>query len=299
MVMLAKNFDPKKHLLSNYFASEKFDGMRALWDGGITRGLPIDKKKFRGKYSTGLWSRDQKVIHAPEWWLDQLPDYPLDGELWIDRGCFEEVSGLARRISDPDNTYDHKSEWNKIKYLVFDIPHFEILGHKVGYARDFKYNYSKLQEKDWNPLIYPIIQEELEDEDHLEWFLDSVIELGGEGAMLRHKDKLWVPRRCDHILKVKPKFDAEGVVVNWQPGKGRLEGMMGALIIRVNRADLYAICRSYEWVDVKISGFTDAEREIENGWPKFFPKETKVTFQYNGFTNTGYPREARYLRIRN
>ena len=40
-VQLAQVYDPKKHGIAGWFVSEKLDGMRCLWDGGITRGLPV------------------------------------------------------------------------------------------------------------------------------------------------------------------------------------------------------------------------------------------------------------------
>ena len=50
---------------TGWWMSEKFDGLRAHWDGKI------------------LWSRSGKVINAPESFTKDLPsDMPLDGELW-------------------------------------------------------------------------------------------------------------------------------------------------------------------------------------------------------------------------
>src|SRR6185369_3093140 len=60
---------------SPYLLSEKYDGVRALWDGNALR------------------SRMGNVIAAPAWFIDRLPPTPLDGELWMARGQFEKVSG--------------------------------------------------------------------------------------------------------------------------------------------------------------------------------------------------------------
>ena len=71
-LQLCEYFDPKRDEVFGWYVSEKFDGMRALWDGGITRGhvasdVPWGTESHR--LSTGLWSRYGKVISAPDWWL--------------------------------------------------------------------------------------------------------------------------------------------------------------------------------------------------------------------------------------
>jgi ATP-dependent DNA ligase len=57
--------------LSRYWVSEKYDGVRACWDG------------------SQLLSRAGNVIHAPAWFTARWPTTPLDGELWAGRGRFE------------------------------------------------------------------------------------------------------------------------------------------------------------------------------------------------------------------
>ena len=84
--------------LENYWVSEKYDGVRAYWNG----------KNFI--------SRQGNVFHAPEWFKQSLPKYALDGELWLGRGKFAALSGLVRRKS-PNNHH-----WKKVKYMIFDLP---------------------------------------------------------------------------------------------------------------------------------------------------------------------------------
>ena len=41
-VMKAHTYNPSKHIITkDWFVSEKLDGMYCLWDGGITRGMPV------------------------------------------------------------------------------------------------------------------------------------------------------------------------------------------------------------------------------------------------------------------
>jgi DNA ligase-1 len=71
----AQSAEATKALLANvanadtdptpYLVSEKYDGVRALWDGQTLR------------------SRAGNTIAAPAWFIAKLPKQPLDGELWI------------------------------------------------------------------------------------------------------------------------------------------------------------------------------------------------------------------------
>ncbi|MDP3031565.1 MAG: DNA ligase, partial [Rhodocyclaceae bacterium] len=61
--------------VSQYWVSEKLDGVRAYWDGRQLR------------------FRSGNVILAPAWFIAALPAHSLDGELWLGRGTFERLSG--------------------------------------------------------------------------------------------------------------------------------------------------------------------------------------------------------------
>ncbi|MGO9107157.1 MAG: hypothetical protein ACLQDH_13660, partial [Dissulfurispiraceae bacterium] len=99
-LQLADHYDPFKSNVAGWYISEKLDGTRCFWDGGLSRGLPPEsvpwasvtdpktgERKAKIKpIATGLWSRYGNPIMAPDWWLNRLPACPLDGELWAGRG---------------------------------------------------------------------------------------------------------------------------------------------------------------------------------------------------------------------
>ena len=99
-LMLAKHwqasFNPGEFLIS-----EKLDGVRAVWDGQVLR------------------FRSGRTIAAPSWFTGALPSTPLDGELWLGRGQFDRLSGIARRSTPVD------AEWRELRYMVFDLPGVE------------------------------------------------------------------------------------------------------------------------------------------------------------------------------
>ena len=65
--------------------------------------------------ATGLWSRYGNPIMAPDWFLNQLPCVPLDGELWAGRGNFQ----LCRSICGGD---EPDPRFKQIKYAVYSCP---------------------------------------------------------------------------------------------------------------------------------------------------------------------------------
>ena len=65
-LQLADHYDPAKHNVAGWFISEKLDGTRCFWDGGLSRGLPtdsipwasiIDPKTGKRKPRSSLWPR--------------------------------------------------------------------------------------------------------------------------------------------------------------------------------------------------------------------------------------------------
>ena len=77
-LLLAQSWDNALDL-TDWWMSEKLDGVRAYWDG----------KRFL--------SRQGNEYHAPEWFVAGLPATPLDGELWIDRKKFQRTVSIVRR----------------------------------------------------------------------------------------------------------------------------------------------------------------------------------------------------------
>ncbi len=226
----AQSSDPPRPLLANiahadidptpYLISEKYDGVRALWDGQRLR------------------SRAGNVIAAPAWFLAKLPKHALDGELWVGRGQFEKLSGYVRKISPQD------AEWRQIKYMVFELPdasgtfaeRYENLKRIVAQA-----NFSQL---------IAVEQYRLTDNAALQRKLAEVVRGGGEGLMLHRADAPYITGRNDALLKLKPLDDAEATVIGYVPGKRKYEGKMGALQVETADGKRFQIG----------TGFTDAVR---------------------------------------
>jgi DNA ligase-1 len=238
--------------VSQYWVSEKFDGVRAQWDGRVLR--------FRGGGR----------VPAPAWFTEHFPAVPLDGELWIARDRFDTLSGIVRRIEPVD------AEWQQVRYLVFELP---------GAAGDFSARIRQMQtivELAAVPWLRVVEQTRVTDRVALLQRLDAVVRAGGEGLMLHRADAPYVTGRSDALLKLKPWLDAEAVVVGYVPGKGKYQGMTGALQMEMPDGRRFRIG----------SGLSDSLRRQPPSLG------TRITYRYQQLTKSGVPRFPRYLRVR-
>ena len=238
--------------LAGYWVSEKLDGVRAYWDG------------------TRLVSRGGHPIRAPAGFTAGFPEAPMDGELWLGRGRFEEVSGLARRDT-PD-----PAAWREVRYVVFDLPAAPG-GFGARLAR-----LEGLVAAAGNPALVALAQTRATDHAGLMARMAAVVADGGEGLMLRRESGPYRPGRSTDLLKVKPYEDAEARVIGHVPGKGKYAGMLGALEVEDPEGRRFRIG----------TGLSDAERRAPP------PVGSRVTYRFQGRTERGIPRFASFLRMR-
>jgi DNA ligase-1 len=206
--------------VSRYWVSEKYDGVRAYWDG------------------ERLLTRAGNTIHAPEWFTRDWPKEPLDGELWAGRGRFEQVTATVRDL-EPDD-----SAWRHIRFMVFDLP-----AHGGAFSARLDRLRSLLASThvDW---LREVAQSRVVDDAALHLRLENVAAAGGEGLMLHKEDSLYRAERNDDLLKLKPYQDAEARVIAHLPGQGKYLGMLGALLVRTTDGIEFRIG----------TGFTDEQR---------------------------------------
>jgi len=200
-LLLAETWDNATDL-TDWWMSEKLDGVRAYWDG----------KQFL--------SRQGNIYHAPDWFIEGLPTMPLDGELWIDRKKFQRTVSIVRR-------QDKSDLWNEVRFLVFDAPRAS--GSFEDRLAWLKETFAKRSAK----FARQHTHERCENLEALRVELARIESLGGEGLMLRQPGSLYVAGRSTTLLKVKTFHDAEAVVVAHQAGAGRHKGRMGALLVRL------------------------------------------------------------------
>lgn len=196
---------------AGYLVSEKFDGVRALWDGQVLR------------------FRSGGVVVAPAWFLQRLPAVALDGELWLGRGRFEALSGLVRQ-GQPDD-----AGWRAVQYQVFELP-----GAGGRFADRAQALQALCRQQAWPALQAPL-QQPVADAAALAGRLQQVLDQGGEGLMLHHAQAPEATGRGPWLYKHKPLHDAEATVLAHLPGQGRFAGQLGALQVRTDDGVLLAI----------------------------------------------------------
>lgn len=254
-LMLAKVYQ-QNIPLNEYWVSEKLDGVRAYWNG------------------EALVSRQGNIYHAPSWFIAGFPKTPLDGELWIGRNKFESLSGLVRKNTPIDK------EWQRVSYQVFDRPP-EPGDLSMPFSKRLEHLRKSIPLLDipWMKLVpqYRIINVKI-----LQKKLQQVVAVGGEGLMLHRGDSLYKARRSNDLLKLKPYFDAEAVVIKHLPGKGKYSGMLGSLLVKTPEGLQFRIG----------TGFSDQQRRHPPA------VGVSISYQYRGKTRNGVPRFASFLRVR-
>lgn len=196
--LYSEAIDPAQCLVS-----EKFDGVRAHWDGRVLR------------------HRSGRNVAAPAWFMARLPAEALDGELWFERGRFDALSAAVRR-ERPDD-----AEWRAVRYLVFELP-----GARGSFAERALAIEHLVARVAWDPLR-AVVQSRVADRAALQRRLVEIVAQGGEGLMLHRASAEYETGRSDVLTKLKPFLDAEATVVGYRPGKGKLAGAIGALTLQL------------------------------------------------------------------
>lgn len=250
--LLLANVLPESTDVSHYWVSEKLDGVRALWNGHELR------------------FRSGRRVNAPAWFSENFPKQPLDGELWLGRGEFDRLSGIVRKEQPVD------TEWRQVRYMLFELP---------DAAGTFSQRIEQMQAiaaQAQMPWLQVIEQFRVRDRAELNKRLAKVLKQRGEGLMLHRADAHYSTGRNDDLLKLKPWLDAEATVIAHLPGKGKYQGMLGALRLEMPAGQRFNLG----------TGFSDAVRQnppAVGSW---------VTYRYRELNPNGLPRFASYLRVR-
>lgn len=236
--------------LTGWWMSEKLDGVRAYWDG----------KQF--------YSRLGNPFIAPDWFTADLPEVPLDGELWVGRKKFQKAVSIVRR-------QDAGKQWEDVRFLIFDAPaHGGKFEERIAYLEDlFK------EGKAYADLVE---EKKCASVDAMREELARIESLGGEGLMMRQPGSLYEEGRSTTLLKVKSFFDAEARVVDHLPGSGRHKGRLGALDVVTPEGVRFSVG----------TGLSDAEREAPPAIGRI------ITYRYQELTDAGVPRFPSFIGVR-
>ncbi|WP_101759650.1 DNA ligase [Oceanicoccus sp. KOV_DT_Chl] len=188
--------------LEQYWVSEKYDGIRAYWDG------------------SQLLTRQGNKIHAPEWFTQALPSQSLDGELWAGRNKFQQTVSTVRKQQAVNE------EWQTITYMIFDMP-------AINDSFDVRLEQLQALLTHAPSWIIAAPQWKVSSNQQLQLQLQQYCDAGAEGLMLHRGKARYRSGRSQDLLKLKPYQDAEAVVIGHKAGQGKYLGMMGSLLVEL------------------------------------------------------------------
>jgi DNA ligase 1 len=270
-VSLAHPYDPSKHGddLCPGWLEPKLDGLRMVI---------VDGEAF---------TRNGKPIHNVEHIVDRirqaglLYDWVWDGECLAPGTTFEETVGLLRKAKGVDGSS-----------LVFHP--FDVVDRASWRARDTlstddrKADLRALASKIRSPSISPILGRRVEHptRDLLVDARDRYMRSGLEGAMFKRADAPYEFKRSDAVLKVKLFHTMDVKIVGANEGAGKLEGMLGALVVEIDGVQFHVG-----------SGYSEVERQELWAIREHLIGRT-VEVKYQNRTAKGKGRFPTYIRMR-
>ena len=273
-----------------WYISEKYDGIRAIWDG----------EKFI--------SRGQKVFtYVPEYFKRLMPPgIALDGEIWMNRNKFSEVSrlstlkiGKSKNKKEIDQLWQGTTNDNSVKYMVYDLPNstqpFEI---RMNFLEQIVKDRNEVWIEDENILDCPLKFTKQTKVESMEQLFDTykiLTSKGAEGVMLRAPNSPYETKRSKYLLKYKIKDDSEAVVIGYTMGTGKYKGLLGSLDCNL------IINKKQTTIKFNIgTGFTDKDRKEYNNpeSSSYIPIGSIVSFSYMELSEDSIPRHPVYRGIR-
>jgi len=185
----------KKTDLTGWWLCEKMDGVRGYWDG------------------QKLYSRAGNEFPAPPFFIEGLPNFPLDGELWMGRNTFEKLISTLK---------SKEGDWKNVKYTVFDLP---------SSNEPYEARQEALKKIPLPAHVSRIEVIKCEGPKHLKEYVDTVMSTSGEGVIANAPNSPYVAGRVNTLVKVKPFEDAEVRLVEVLPTGLKVEQPNGLQVM--------------------------------------------------------------------
>lgn len=237
-VMLAKKFEGRiKDDINGYYITEKLDGNRCV--------AHFDGVKWV------FTSRNGKPMHV-QFDMSGLPkEFVYDGEILSPQqvklsNAICEYINCGKPIDKTSVSFNQTSglinRHDTNKELVYNI--FDIMIDDVAYI-DRRLALSKIEPTSKDVRILPVLTYSERDKlnEHANYLMDVVVKAGGEGVMINLASAKYQHKRTDSLVKFKPAYSMDMVVMDIEYGSGKYEGMIGALICRVSTNDKLITCK--------------------------------------------------------
>ena len=253
-LMLANVYRPELPL-ADYWVSEKYDGVRAYWDG------------------QQLWTRHGHRIARARLVHRRLAHAAAR------RRAVGRARPLHRRLIGRGPRHPRRRRMARTA-----LHGVRSAGAPRPLRRSACPTSQRLLAGSTNPVVQAVPQHKLADDAALASPAAArPCCAGGEGLMLHRGASLYRGERNDDLLKLKQHLDAEATVIGHVPGKGKYQGMLGALLVQTP-----------EGLRVP-AGQRAARRRSCITAP---PIGSQVTYRYLGLHPNGAPRFASFVRVR-
>ncbi|ETS63010.1 hypothetical protein PaG_02782 [Moesziomyces aphidis] len=169
------------------------------------------------------------------------------------------------------------SEWNRIKFMIFDSPSMGSRPVEERWA-ELEKRFGSTDGLDIDAIhgssIKLVQHVKCEGRDHLIELMETVESKGGEGLMLRQPGSKYEGRRGNTLFKLKSWYDAEAEVIGYANGTGRHEGRTGSLVARMECGTVFRVG----------TGLSDAQRDNPP------PIGSIINYRFFELSEDGYPR---------
>lgn len=242
-VMLAGK-EPKHLQFPDVVVQTKYDGVRCI----VTHkeNGDIEMRTRNGSLITCLelmYDDFRKTIGIGETWDGELVCYGADG-LPLSRKVSNGIANKAIR-----GTIDEK-EAAMVRFAPWDIVD---VTQKITYDKRLQSLYLAVQAARLNGVkkIIQIQTVKVSTLEEVARLFEEALARGEEGVIAKNLNGKWEPKRSKNLCKFKAEETADLVVVDWEPGQGKYEGQLGALICETSDGNIR--------VNVG-SGFSDEQR---------------------------------------
>lgn len=278
--MLAKPFEEKRVVDWPVAVEPKFDGVRCI---AIYLRGEVKFYSRSGKQFTQFDKAAASIKKAIEG-FDKIPeagDYPgtkmpvvLDGEMMT--GEFNKTSGDIHR---KDFQADDAIFW---VFEMMSMAAFDSGNNKDQYSKRRARLEIFFRDINFDSLELAPMRQCFNAEE-IATYTDEIQSKGGEGVIVKPMDGLYVKKRSFSWLKVKAEGSVDLNVVGIEPGTGKFEGKIGALVC------------DFDGVLVNVgSGLTD---DLRDKAPDFFIHRL-VEVKYHEVTPDKSLRHPRFHRFR-
>lgn len=294
--MLAAKLDlDKVDKYHNYTMEVKLDGVRCLaikepngrltmWTrqgNEISNKLPYLRNQLRSIAGAYVLDGELGYLQYSDEFVDPTIPYLIDFNKTM------RVIGSGEVVAVEKQYLDHPTR--RICFTVFDILQVGNWPSWRDPQRKRRYGLfdviTKLAQDDIPDIRLSYSWDGFDPEVH-----NKVLELGGEGTMLKNPDGIYHmgKRRANTWYKLKGFDTIDCKVIGYDPGKGKYEGMVGALVVTDPQGQ-----------EIRVSGMSDHERiAMTTAFEKYNGKMCEVKyFGRVGIDKDGY-RHPQFLRMR-